>query len=197
MEKDNIQNLLLKVGRQMVRDNGAEALTVRKLSEASGCSVGAIYNQFSNMENFIVIINYMTLDSLVSRLEKVKNTKNPYTDINNILTQFIDYVSENKNLWYMLYNFHLRNTNREYSIFYLRKIVRIIDIVNNLIERILPKVEVPERVLSAEVLWLTLFSVSSLLTNGILDNFSKIDKNNICRVLLNTYIAGLTVLEKK
>lgn len=197
MEKDNIQNLLLKVGRQMVRDYGADALTVRKLSEASGCSVGAIYNQFANMENFVVIINYLTMENLVSRLEKVKITKNPYMDMNNILTQFVDFVTENKNLWYLLYSFHLKNGKREYSLFYLRKVVRIIDIVNKLVERIVPNMEAPERVLSAEVLWLTVFSVSSLLTNDILDNFSKVDKQNICRILFNTYIAGLTVLEKK
>ena len=197
MEKDNIQNLLLKVGRQMVRDYGADALTVRKLSEASGCSVGAIYNQFANMENFVVIINYLTMENLVSRLEKVKITKNPYVDMNNLLTQFVDFVTENKNLWYLLYSFHLKNSKREYSLFYLRKVVRIIDIVNKLVERIVPNMEVPERVLSAEVLWLTVFSVSSLLTNDILDNFSKVDKQNICQILFNTYIAGLTVLEKK
>ena len=80
MEKDNIQNLLLKVGRNMVRDGGPEALTVRKLSEASGCSVGAIYNQFANMENFIVIQNYMTLDELFALLIKVKKTDNAFGD---------------------------------------------------------------------------------------------------------------------
>ena len=57
MEKDNIQKLLIDIGRQIVREKGTEALTARKLSEASGCSVGAIYNQFSNMDNFVVIQN--------------------------------------------------------------------------------------------------------------------------------------------
>ena len=42
MEKDNIQNLLLETGRKIVQEKGTDALTVRKLSEASGCSVGAI-----------------------------------------------------------------------------------------------------------------------------------------------------------
>ena len=36
MEKDNIQNLLLETGRKIVQEKGTEALTVRKLSEASG-----------------------------------------------------------------------------------------------------------------------------------------------------------------
>ena len=69
MEKDNIQKLLIDIGRQLVREKGTDALTVRKLSEASGCSVGAIYNQFSNMDNFVIIQNFMTLKALSSTLE--------------------------------------------------------------------------------------------------------------------------------
>ena len=64
MEKDNIQNLLIETGRKIIREKGTEALTVRKLSEASGCSVGAIYNQFTNMDNFIVI-HVATISSFI------------------------------------------------------------------------------------------------------------------------------------
>ena len=196
MEKDNIQNLLLKVGRNMVRDGGPEALTVRKLSEASGCSVGAIYNQFANMENFIVIQNYMTLDELFALLIKVKKTDNAFGDLNHFLQVFVDYVAENKNLWFMLYSFHLRN-NRDYSYFYMKKVVKIISMVNDLLCRTVPKMERPEILLSSQVLWLTIFAVSSLLTKDILSSFVKVNKQSLSHLLLNTYLAGLTVLEKK
>ena len=106
MEKDNIQNLLLETGRKIVQEKGTEALTVRKLSEASGCSVGAIYNQFSNMDNFVVIQNYMTLDALASRLEKVSVTDDAFVDMNAFLHEFVNFVIENKNLWFMLHSFH-------------------------------------------------------------------------------------------
>ena len=52
--KENIRTYLIGVGRQLVESKGMEYLTARKLSEASGCSVGTIYNQFSNMDNLIV-----------------------------------------------------------------------------------------------------------------------------------------------
>lgn len=197
MEKDNIQNLLISVGRRMVREKGTDALTVRKLSEASGCSVGAIYNQFSNMDNFIVIQNYMTLEELGNLLEKVKPGTSPFADMNNFLQVFVDYVTENRNLWYLLYTFHLRHGDRTYSYFYLRKVVKIIGCINSLLQRILPQMERPERILSSQVLWLNLFALSSLLTKDILDSFAKINRNNLCQIVLNTYIAGLSVLEHK
>ena len=197
MEKDNIQNLLLETGRQIVREKGTDALTVRKLSEASGCSVGAIYNQFSNMDNFIVIQNYMTLDELSNRLEKVKKTEDAFVDMNNFLQAFVDYVIENKNLWYMLHSFHLRNNNHTFSYFYLRKVVKITGLINKLLIQLVPNMERPERILSSQILWLSLFALSSLLTKDILDSFTKVNKKTICQLMFNTYIAGLTVLEKK
>ena len=140
-DKDSIQNLLIETGRKIIQEKGTDALTARKLSEASGCSVGAIYNQFSNMENFIVIQNYITLDALATKLEKVDRTDNIFVDINNFLNCFVDFVLENKNLWYLLHSFHLRNNNREFTYFYLRKVVKITGIINSLLQQILPEME--------------------------------------------------------
>ena len=197
MEKDNIQNLLLETGRKIVQEKGTEALTVRKLSEASGCSVGAIYNQFSNMDNFVVIQNYMTLDALAGCLEKVQKTGDAFADMNAFLHEFINFVIENKNLWFMLHSFHLRNNNRTFSYFYLRKVVKITGLINKLLMQLVPNMERPERILSSQILWLTLFALSSFLTKDILDYFTKVNKETICQLMFNTYVAGLTVLEKK
>jgi len=196
MEKDNIQNLLLQIGRKMVQEKGTEALTVRKLSEASGCSVGAIYNQFANMENFIVIQNYMTLEELSALLEQVKVTENAFGDLNRLLQIFVDYVTNNKNLWFLLYSSHLRS-DRTYSYFYMKKVVKIISMINGFLYRAVPNMERPEMQVSAHVLWLTMFALSSFLTKDILDSFAKVNKKTICQLVLNTYLAGLTVLEKK
>ena len=197
MEKDNIQNLLLETGRKIVQEKGTEALTARKLSDASGCSVGAIYNQFSNMDNFVVIQNYMTLDALSSRLEKVAVTDDAFADMNAFLREFVNFVIENKNLWFMLHSFHLRNNNRAFSYFYLRKVVKITGLINKLLIRLVPNMERPERILSSQILWLTLFALSSFLTKDILDSFTKVNKETICQLMFNTFVAGLSVLEKK
>ena len=47
-----------------------------------------------------------------------------------------------------------------------------------------------------QVVWLSLFSVSSFLTTRVLDNMGGVSKKTICKLLLNTYLAGLTALKK-
>lgn len=196
MEKDDIQNQLIQIGRKIVKEKGETALTARKLAEASGCSVGAIYNQFANMDNYVLVQNYLTLDELSKKLSEVEETTNPFVDVNNFLQVFVNFVLENNNLWFMLYNFHLSDT-RSFSFYYLRKVASLIRIVNTHIEKIVPKMEAPERLVSAQILWLTLFSVSAYLTNESLSGFSKVNKSSICKLLLDTYLSGLTVLENK
>ena len=66
--KENIRTYLISVGREIVESKGMEYLTARKLSDASGCSVGTIYNQFSNMDNLVAAINLQTLKRLYDKM---------------------------------------------------------------------------------------------------------------------------------
>ena len=52
--KDNIRKVLIKTGRRLVKEKGAGSLTARKLSDASGYSIGTIYNQYGTMDGFIM-----------------------------------------------------------------------------------------------------------------------------------------------
>ena len=106
MNKDNIQENLVNKGRELIKEKGAEFLTARKLSEASGYSVGTIYNQFGNMDNFILIQNYLTLDSLYIRLAHLQASGTPYQRLNLYAREFINFVLENKNLWFLVRNSH-------------------------------------------------------------------------------------------
>ncbi len=196
MSKENIQEILVNKGRELIKQKGTEYLTARKLSEASGYSVGTIYNQFGNMDNFILIQNYLTLESLYNRLLHMQASGTAYQRLNLYAREFIDFVLENKNLWFMVHNFHLLNNNRRFSKIYLRRVVQITQLVEGAFKSLFPEIETPERILSLQVLWLTLFSLSSFLTTDALNSFTKINKKTLCELLLNTYLAGMKVLEK-
>ncbi|MBQ8869751.1 MAG: TetR/AcrR family transcriptional regulator [Alphaproteobacteria bacterium] len=196
MSKDNIGEKLVSKGRALIKEKGADFLTARKLSEASGYSVGTIYNQFGNMDNFILIQNYLTLESLYNRLAKLQTSGTAYHRLNLYVKEFINFVIENKNLWFLVHNFHLHNNSRHFSRVYLKRVVQITKLVENAFKSMFPDIEVPERTLSIQVLWLSLFSMSSFITTDALNSFSKINKYTLCELLLNTYLAGMKVLEK-
>lgn len=196
MTKDNIREYLIATGRKLVVSQGTEFLTARKLAEASGCSVGTIYNQFANMENFVMAENMQTLDELQSYLNKLIPDSNAYKTLNRYLDGFVSFVLNNRNLWFMLYLFHLQAPVRKLPRAYLRRLVEITEIWRPAFDEIFCHIRGKERRLSMQVLWLALFSMSSFLTTQMLDNFGHVNKKSVCKLLLNTYLAGLAVLKR-
>lgn len=194
--KDNIREILMDKGRELVREKGADFLTARKLSEASGYSVGTIYNQFANMDNFVLAQNMQTLDELYAYLSKLMKDSSDYKNLNRYLDGFVGFVLANPNLWFLLYRFHLQSTVKKLPKEYLRKMVKITQIWEPSFDEVFQKLGTKERRLSMQVLWLSLFTMSSFLTTKALDNFSRLNKKTVCKLLLNTYLAGLSVLKK-
>lgn len=194
--KDNIHNILITKGRELVRQKGARFLTARKLSEATGYSVGTIYNQFGNMDRYVIEQNMMTLDELYHTLNKIMPDTNPYKNLNRYVDAFAAFVLNKPHLWFLLFNFHIQSGYADFPQEYLRKLLKITNLWRKEFNAVFEKLSAAERKVSLQVLWLSMFSLSSFLTLNGLDKMSRVNKKNVCKLLLNTYLAGLTVLKK-
>lgn len=194
--KDNIRNILITKGRELVRQKGASFLTARKLSEATGYSVGTIYNQFGNMDKYIIEQNMLTLGELYAVLAEIMPDTNPYKNLNRYVDAFVAFVLNNPHLWFLLFNFHIQSGYESFPQEYLRKLLKITNLWRREFNAVFEKLSAAERKVSLQVLWLSMFSLSSFLTLNGLDKMSKLNKKNVCKLLLNTYLAGLTVLKK-
>lgn len=192
--KEEIRIDLIVKARELLKNKGLEFLTARKLADYSGYSVGTIYNQFKSMDNLIMWENCQTLDELNEYLRKVEFGSDAYKNLNHILDKFVSFVLENKSLWFALYNFHFTNTVAKYELFYLRRIIKIVQLLENNIHKLFIKVSDKERKVSTEVLFITMFALSSLLTTE--KEFVRLEKKYVVKVLFNTYLVGMSYLKK-
>lgn len=192
--KEEIRVDLIVKAREILKDKGFDFLTARKLSEYSGYSVGTIYNQFKSMDNLVMWENCLTLDELNEYLKKAEMSSDAYANLNRLVEKFVDFVLENKNLWFTLYNFHFKDIMDDYAVFYLRRIVKIIQVLENNLCKLFVKVPGGERKVSTEVLFITLFALSSLLTTE--KEFVRLNKKYVVKVMFNTYLAGISMLAK-
>ena len=85
-----------------MQDKGADYLTARKLAEASGYSVGTIYNQFGTMDNFVLEQNKQTLDELIRFMMRTPKGESSYQMLNRYLDAFVAFVLANRNLWFFV-----------------------------------------------------------------------------------------------
>ena len=93
------------------------------------------------------------------------------------------------------YNFHFKNIMDNFAVFYLRRILKIIKLLENNLYKLFTKVPGNERRVSTEVLFISLFALSSLLTTE--REFARLEKKYVVKILFNTYLAGVSCLEKK
>lgn len=193
--KDEIRNDLIKKARELLKSKGLEFLTARKLSDYSGYSVGTIYNQFKSMDNLVILENGQTLDELYAILSKIDFGSDVFHNLNKILDKFVDFVLKNKNLWFTLYHFHFINSLERFDVFYLRKIIKLMQILDRNLHKLFVHISYKERSVSVEVLFITLFALSSLLTSE--KEFARLEKKYVVRVLFNTYLAGVSYLNVK
>lgn len=195
--KDNIHQKLIATGRDLVKTKGVDFLTARKLSEASGCSIGTIYNQFASMDDFIVEQNEITMLEMIESFDNVKTTADSFKNLNLYIDTFSNYILNNREIWSLLYNFHLNNKEYKFSIEYKKLMLKLSDYCYDDFNKLFLHLDKKRSKLMREALVLGLFAISSLLSTTILDNKNKINKNNICRIFSNTFLAGITLLERE
>lgn len=193
--KEEIRVDLIVKARELLKERGLESLTARKLADYSGYSVGTIYNQFKSMDTLIMWENCQTLDELYHSLERAEFGSDAYVNLTHLLEKYVDFVLDNKNLWFTLYHFHFTQSVAEFDVFYLRRIIRIVQLLEHNLHKLFAKVLGCERKVSAEVLFIAVFALSSLLTTE--KEFARLEKRYVVRVLFSTYLAGMSYLAKK
>lgn len=194
--KEQVKSSLLTVGRKLVVEKGVAFLTARKLSEASKVSIGTIYNLFSTMDNFIMAENMMTLDELYQEMKVIVPAANPYLNINRYTDVFSAFVINHPQLWQLLFREHLDYHGQSRPLAYLKKVRRIESFFEQQIGLMFGKMRTAERRLAGQVLEMSLFALSGFVSGQGWDNLRQANKQNVCKLLLNTYLAGLASLKK-
>ena len=194
--REQVRDALLKTGRKLVIDKGPEFLTARKLSEASNTSVGTIYNTFATMEDFICAENVITLKELTTALKVIIPEENPYVNLNRYADVFSSFVCNNRNLWMLLYREQLVAPIGGKVQAYKQQICRMETLIDKQAQVMFERLNKAERRAALRVLEMALFAISGFLTGESTKRIRGVNKDNICKLLLNTYLAGLASLKR-
>ena len=194
--REQVRQSLLKIGRRLVIDKGAEFLTARKLSQASNTSIGLIYNTFGTMDSFIADINTQTMDEIYNELNTIVKEDNPYITLNRYADVFTSFVLNNRNLWMLLHKDLLANTETKLVNAYRKRIFKFEKLIEIQLIKMFGNLNYAERQITTQVLGLAIFALSGFVAAGKNTTLRKINKNNLCKLLLNTYLSGLANLKK-
>lgn len=193
--KDKTKKTLLEIGRKMVAKKGVSALSARKLAVEANSSVGMIYNLFGTMDNYIAEQNVLTLTELLNKMKSVVLGNNPFNNLNRYADVLTSYIEANRNLWYLLYNRQLAAGAQKSTVAEARVIKKIDVLIGMQAAQLVKGIGVREKRLTIKVLEMSLFALSGYLLGFKLNPKSGVNKANLCKILMNTYVAGLTTLK--
>lgn len=193
--KDKTKEFLLQVGRKLVVEKGVDALSARKLAQAANSSVGMVYNVFGTMDNYIAEQNVITLNELCQKMESVVLSKNPFNNLNRYADVLTLYIEANHNLWYLLYSSQL-SVNAKRNSFAIARVIKKIDVlIGSQALKLIKGIGAKEKRLVIKVLEMSLFALSGYLLGNSLNSKSELNRGNLCKLLMNIYMAGLASLK--
>lgn len=100
---EKLHAALLDAAERTIAAEGLAALRARVLAEAVGCSVGAIYTIFADLDAVILAVNTRTLAQIATVLGPDTGAHNPVEQLVALASAYLDYASANRPRWAALF----------------------------------------------------------------------------------------------
>jgi len=102
----NLHDRLLDAADKAIATDGLPSLRARTLAEVVGCSVGAIYGVFADLDALILAVNGRTLDAIGEALRRAGG-ETPQERLVQLAHAYLDYAVANRPRWIALFKHRL------------------------------------------------------------------------------------------
>lgn len=118
--RDELAARLIDLAEIQIAAAGLPELRARSLAEAAGCSVGAIYGVFPDLDELVLLVNRRTLDAIDAALGGAKGQGTPVTRLVHLAEAYLDYASAHRPRWAALFQ-HRMAGERVVSTWYVER----------------------------------------------------------------------------
>jgi AcrR family transcriptional regulator len=160
---------LIEAAEATVSRDGLKALSARELSREVGCSLGAIYNVFEDIDALVVAVNSRTLAELdrtiAGFVPSVRDGTEPEECLVGLAQAYCRFAITHTNRWTALFE-HGERINRNIPDWHLEEHVQLISHVVKSLERLYPDRKPAEQWQLAGLLFSAVHGVVSLGLQG-------------------------------
>jgi len=115
LKSERVKKIFASTAKNMIIENGVEAVSVRKVALEAGYSYATIYNHFENIDELLWYARELIILDIVDFLQNAYPAE--ITDINGVyklLKIYADYFIGNPNIYRFLYFHHLSRTEKKF-----------------------------------------------------------------------------------
>jgi AcrR family transcriptional regulator len=103
---ESLRNKLIAHATSHIEANGLQDLRARTLAQAAGCSVGAIYNIFIDLDALILTVNANTLEKIGAKMAAIPPTT-PAQQFQDLAAAYLQFAVTHPGLWDALFTHRL------------------------------------------------------------------------------------------
>jgi AcrR family transcriptional regulator len=188
--RDELAALVLEAARKIVVEEGAGAVTMRKMGGMIGYAPGSIYNAVGDLEAVLREVNAMTMEQMAQQLDAIMATHEPGTieTAMAIAESYVDFVTQNPRLWAALLE-RPPHPGETVPDSYSRPRARLIEIVATAIGPLFADSLARQKAVVA--LWAALQGVAALASGGNYQFMaSNLGPKEIARSIVQRYLTG-------
>ncbi|WP_299284236.1 TetR/AcrR family transcriptional regulator [uncultured Tateyamaria sp.] len=177
-----LRDTLINVAEAQIEADGLAAIKARGLAEAAGCSVGAIYNVFDDLEDIIIAVNGRTFGKLGQHVATALQGKEelPATDrLIEMSYAYLDYAVTHPRLWRALFDLRM-STDMDVPDWYLAELGQLFDYIDGPVRECFATLDDSEVRLMTRALF---SSIHGIVMLGLENRISGVPRDQIHRMI--------------
>ena len=185
--REELHRLALDAAREIVREDGFEALKARRVAERIGYTVGTLYQVFENLDDLIEQMNVETLQALHDQCQDVNYDRGPAESLMSLAGQFVTYFRSNSHLWSSVV-FHKLPPNYVRRDTYQKTVLELMSLIERAIDPYFSPGQETKRIHEARVLWASVYGICALDVASRLSSEDSLEA--MVKSLIGIYVAA-------
>jgi AcrR family transcriptional regulator len=129
--RDELKARLVEIAANSIANNGLQSLRARDLAKEAGCSVGAIYNVFDDLDDLVLTVNGQTFRAMGTFIAGQLAEKPPEGPTERLITMsyaYLNYAVAHPKTWRALFDVQM-STDMDPPQWYLDELNRLFAII--------------------------------------------------------------------
>ena len=180
---------LIDLARETIAESGLRALKARDLAKSAGCSVGAIYNVFGDLNDLAMAVNGETFKALGAHVLQGLEPHAAAAPVDRLIAMseaYLDFASQNPRLWRALFDISV--TRSAAPEWYLQALDNLFAIIDAPIAEVFPDLSQPAVRIRTRALFSSVHGIVLLGIEARISGVGEDDMPEMIRFVLRSIV---------
>ena len=105
IKQQRVEGYFIDAAKVIIKNEGPQAVTVRKIADISGYSYGSIYNYYKDLDELMFHVKNSMIIDMINTMHQSAKIPQTIEDIQVINREFANFFMDNPNIYEFYYNF--------------------------------------------------------------------------------------------